>query len=302
MKVLIGILSTTFVVINVAVNCVPLYLMGIARGLLTLLGLRSAAGAIARNMDWIIDSYARVNRFVFRLFGLTRIEVDWIDADQLRKDDWYMVISNHQSWTDIVILQVVLLDRIPPIKFFTKAQLIWIPLLGLAMWLLGFPYVKRLSRAQIESNPELLELDRRATLASCEGFRNQPSTVLNFLEGTRFTPEKHAAQQARYRTLLNPKSGGFAYVVTALERELHQVLDVTISYPHGVPTFWEFMQGRCPEVRLRIERIELPEPICLAATLEAKRPLLQHWIDDLWQQKDQRLVDGGRLQQIEAAG
>lgn len=301
MKLIIGILSATFVVLNTALNCIPLYLAGIVRGLLHLLGLRTAARWIANHMDWIIESWVGANRQMFRALHLTRIEIDWIDCESLSRDDWYMVISNHQSWTDIVVLQVALHRHIPPIKFFTKAQLIWIPLLGIAMWLLGFPYVRRLSKAQIEASPELLELDRKATLQSCEGFRAKPTTVLNFLEGTRFTPSKHGAQQARYRTLLNPKTGGFTYVVAALERELHQVLDVTIEYPHGIPTFWDFMTGNCPQVRLRVERLEIPAEIRDAESLEEKRPRLQAWIDSLWQAKDARLIAGGRLTQFAAA-
>ena len=245
MRLVIGIVSTVLVVGNTAVNCVPLFVMGLIRMLFRLLGMKRAEKSMARWMDGIIDSWVAFNLFLFRVLRLSRIECEWSGAEDLSTARWYMVVSNHQSWTDILILQTQLYDRIPPLKFFTKRQLLWVPLLGQAMWLLDFPYVHRLSRAQIEANPELLAVDRNATLLACEKFKNHPVSALNFLEGTRMTRIKHEAQaEPRFERLLNPKTGGLTQVLGALNDRLHKVIDVTIRYPQGVPTFWEFMQGR----------------------------------------------------------
>jgi 1-acyl-sn-glycerol-3-phosphate acyltransferase len=61
-----------------------------------------------------------------------------VNAEALHRDGWYLAISNHQSWPDILILQTIL-RRTPAIKFFTKRQLLFIPFFGQAMWCLGFP-------------------------------------------------------------------------------------------------------------------------------------------------------------------
>jgi 1-acyl-sn-glycerol-3-phosphate acyltransferase len=232
-----------------------------------------------------------VNRWLFRILSLTRMDVQWTDDDGLSRDRWYLVVSNHQSWTDILLLQNMLYGRIPMLKFFTKRQLLWVPFIGQAMWLLDFPYVRRISRERIAADPSLLEVDRRATQAACEKFRNHPTSVLNFLEGTRFTAEKYAAQRtARFSRLLNPKSGGLAQVVAALDHRLHRLIDVTIDYPQGVPSFWEFMQGRCPEVSMVITCRRLPDDVGQGSDDEAQREAAGRWVEALWTEKDRMLA------------
>jgi 1-acyl-sn-glycerol-3-phosphate acyltransferase len=176
------------------------------------------------------------------------------------------------------------------LKFFTKRQLIWVPLAGLAMWFLGFPYVRRLSREQISADPSLAELDRQATIASCLGFRDHPTSVLSFVEGSRFTPVKRAAQESRFEHLLNPKLGGVSYVVDALKDQIHKVLDVTIVYPGGVPSFWSLLQGRCQDVEVLVQCRDLPVTVAEADNAAAIRDGLRPWIERLWQDKDARLT------------
>lgn len=286
MNVIRGILSITFICLNTLLACVPLYLMGLVR-----LALRGRARKrMNRLMDGIIDYWVGSNRLLFRLLNLTRVELRIEGEQDLALDRWYLVVCNHQSWADILILQTTLWGRIPPIKFFTKQQLIWIPLLGVAMWLLGFPYVRRMSREQIAANPDLVALDRQATIEACEGFRDHPTTVLNFLEGTRFTPAKHQAQDARFQHLLNPKLGGMSYVVASLHDHLYRVLDVTIQYSQGTPTFWDLMQGRCPAVTFLIQSRPLPPAVLAAPDPESTRALLAPWVEGLWRDKDARLA------------
>ncbi len=302
MRILLGILSTALVVGNLLVNAIPLFLMGLVRVTVRLLGLKRTESRMARAMDIVIDSWVVINRFVYSTLGLVRPEVRWVQADDLSKDHWYMVISNHQSWTDILVLQSVLFERLPPLKFFTKRQLLFIPVFGQAMWLLDFPYVRRMSRAQIEANPALLEVDRQATRDACEKFRNHPTTALNFLEGTRFTVEKYQAQeQPRFKRLLNPKTGGVTQVLGALDDLLHKVVDVTIDYPDGVPTFWEFMQGKCGRVTMTIEAHEVPVSVRTAVDDDARRSAVTDWVEGLWQAKDQALTGAGSTSE-EAGG
>jgi 1-acyl-sn-glycerol-3-phosphate acyltransferase len=234
------------------------------------------------------------NQKIFELFGVTEVDARWEGVENLSTGRWYLVLSNHQSWADILILQNLFRNRIPMLRFFTKRQLMWVPLLGLAMWFLGFPYVRRLSRERIEADPTLVALDRQAALDACKGFRDHPSTVLTFLEGTRFTAAKHAAQDARFMHLLNTKLGGVSYVVTALGDQLHKVLDVTLIYPTGVPSFWELLQGRCRTVDVLIQCRELPADVIAAADASQTRERLRPWLEALWQAKDRRLsrLDG----------
>jgi 1-acyl-sn-glycerol-3-phosphate acyltransferase len=123
----------------------------------------------------------------------------------------YLVLSNHQSWVDILILQKVFNRRIPFMRFFLKQQLIWVPMLGLAWWALDFPFMQRHTKSQLQKRPELAGQDIAATRKACEKFLGKPVSIMIFPEGTRFTPAKHAQQQSPFQHLLKPKSGGMAY-------------------------------------------------------------------------------------------
>ena len=185
-------------------------------------------------------------------------------------------------------MQNTLLGRIPPLKFFTKRELIWVPLVGVAMWFLGFPYVRRYGRERIEQNPELAAHDRNAMRKASQGFVERPTSVLSFLEGTRFTEAKHAAQASPYRHLLKPRPGGLSYVATALGDRATALVDVTIHYPGGVPGFWDFLCGRCHRIEVTVDSVPVPEPLTYAGN--DGREVLDQWVSELWRGKDRRLA------------
>jgi len=288
MALLTGITASVLLALNTLFWCLPLFVLGILGLPLPGRGRRWLQPA----MDAIVQGWVGVNRLIFRALKLTDLELHLFDADRLATDRWYLVVSNHQSWTDIVLLQTMLWGHIPTVKFFTKRQLIWVPLIGVAMWFLGFPYVNRASREQIASNPELLAQDRENTLAACEGFKHHPTSVLIFLEGTRFTAEKHRSQDARFQRLLNPKLGGLAYVASSLGDRLHQLIDITLVYPDGVPSFWDFLQGRCPRVRAYVHCRSFPAELPDGSDDQVVREELGPWIEALWREKDALLERG----------
>ncbi len=285
MGLLKGILAATFIGAVTVGVCMPLFVAGLVRPALP----KPLRSALSRRMDWIIDAWVGSNRWLIQTLALTDVNITWEDAESLSRDHWYMVVSNHQSWSDILLLQTNLFGHIPPLKFFTKQQLLWIPFLGTAMWLLGFPYVKRVSKSQISKNPKLKGGDKRATLKACEGFKNHPTSVLNFLEGTRFTPAKHANQRTKFRHLLKPRVGGLGYVLGGLNDRLHKMVDVTIIYPEGTPSFWQFLKGECLRVDMLIQCRDIPEPIRFFESDREQRRSLGPWIDGMWQEKDDRL-------------
>jgi 1-acyl-sn-glycerol-3-phosphate acyltransferase len=289
MSVATGIVTSTFIGANMLLACIPLYAMGLLRLVSSALRLESASTWLSGRMDLAIDYWVGGNRLMFRLLKLSNVDVRWEGCEPLARKGWFIAVSNHQSWSDIVILQAVLFPKAPPLKFFTKQQLLWIPFFGAAMWLLGFPYVRRFSRDKIAANPALLELDQQSTIDACDGFRKHPTTVLNFLEGTRFTQEKHASQQARFSNLLNPKAGGLALVVAAMENKIDYLIDITIDYPDGIPTFWEFLKGECNNVDLLVQCRELPAQVQTASGVDATRTALEPWVEAIWEEKDIRL-------------
>jgi 1-acyl-sn-glycerol-3-phosphate acyltransferase len=237
----------------------------------------------------VAESWIAVNTWMIRRLTRTHLVVD--STANLSYTGHYLVLSNHQSWVDIPILQAVFNRRIPFMRFFLKSQLIWVPLLGLAWWALDFPFMKRYSREKLAQHPELAGRDLETTRRACEKFRGIPISVLIFAEGTRFTAHKHEQQQSPHRHLLKPKAGGVAFVLEAMGDALHSILDVTIAYPHGKPTFADLFANRVPEVRVFIRERPLPAAL-IQGDYEndpAARSAAQEWINAVWDEKDEQL-------------
>ena len=265
--------------------CIPLFSLGVVA-----LILPGAPGRrLKRWLEIWLFTWTGFNRFLLHAVRMTDIRLDWREIETVSTDQWYLVISNHQTWSDILILQTILWNRIPPIKFFTKEQLIWIPFIGIGMYLLGFPFVKRSTKQQIAKKPELKGADRESIRIACRQFREYPSTVLNFIEGTRFTPAKHERLRSPFKRLLPPKVGGLSYVVTDMGSTFNRMLDVTIQYPGGAPTIWEFLQGKCRQVNVVVETYTIPAEVVADGTEREQRRRLAAWIDTVWLAKDQCL-------------
>ena len=204
----------------------------------------------------------------------------------LHEKGWYLVSSNHQSWVDILVLQRIFHGRIPFLKFFLKQELIWVPVIGLAWWALDFPFMKRGKGSGARQN------DLQTTRAACEKFKLIPTSVINFVEGTRFTAAKHDAQQSPYRHLLKPKIGGLGIALAAMGEQFEALLDVTIVYPGGIPTFWDLLSGRLDAVIVRVQRREIPTDVLGGDPVkdQAYRQRIGAWVEAQWTDKD-RLID-----------
>ena len=201
----------------------------------------------------------------------------------------YLMTCNHQSWVDTTVNQYFGLTRMPLTRFFTKWELIFIPFVGQAFKILGFPMMKRHSKEQIAKNPSLKDRDMEEARKSCEQLLSQPFTLLNYLEGTRYTAEKHALQKSPYQHLLKPKAGGLALALNILGEKIDALVDMTIIYPQGVPGYGEFWLGEVPQIAVNLRKIEIPEWV-LGGNYEDDaeyRENFQQWVDQLWKEKDQ---------------
>ena len=242
-------------------------------------------------MTYLLDACAvawiSVNNFTTRLF--TRIRWHVSGLEKLSRKDWYLVLANHQSWADILVLQKVFNRKIPFIKFFLKKELIYVPFLGICWWALDFPFMKRYSKAFLQRNPHLQGKDIETTRKACRKFRFKPAAIMNFVEGTRFTRDKHAKQQSPYHNLLKPKAGGAAFVLGAMGEQLHKILDITIYYPKGIPTFWDYISGKVRDITVQIKVLPITPELLGDYNDNQYRERFQQWINQLWQQKDLQL-------------
>lgn len=242
--------------------------------------------ALSATLAEIAQRWIGVNTWLIDNLITVRWEVSGLEG--LDPHKWYLVVSNHRSGLDIPVLQRVFHRRIPFIRFFLKKNLIWVPILGQAWWALDYPFMNRHSAAALARNPALRAQDREATHQACARFQHMPTAILNFVEGTRFTPEKHAQQNSPYLHLLKPKVGGIAHAIEAMGSRFAVLLDVTLCYPDGDVGLWDFARGRVRRIVVHVEPREIPHQLLEGDYLddEATRDLFRAWIDGLWQEKD----------------
>jgi len=237
----------------------------------------------------IAESWISGNSGWMRLTQRTTWDVQGIDGLNYRS--WYLVNCNHQSWVDILVLQHLFNRRIPLLKFFLKQQLIWVPIMGLAWWALDFPFMRRHSEEFLKKHPEMRGKDQATTRKACEKFALIPTSVMNFLEGTRFTPAKHLRQKSPYKHLLKPKAGGMALALNAMGDKFQAILDVTIVYPDGPIDFWQFLTGKLKRVIVRVRPLPIPQHLVQGdyAGDPAVREAYQQWVQQMWREKDMQI-------------
>jgi len=275
----VGLVALLLLAGNTLVWCSALFLLALLKLLLPVARLRAP---IDHALNWVATQWISGNCAWMRLTQRTRWDVDGTPTLSPRR--WYLVTCNHQSWVDIFVLQRVFNRRIPLLKFFLKQELFYVPVMGLAWWALDFPFMKRRStrgRADVETG-------RRA----CERFARVPTSVMNFVEGTRMTPGKRARQRSPYRHLLKPKTGALAASLESLGGKFAAALDVTIVYPGGVPSFWDFLRGRIPEIVVRYREVALPAGVAGGpASPGETRDRLAAWVSGVWASKDALIED-----------
>ena len=223
--------------------------------------------------------------------ALLTTEWDVSGVGDLRPDAHYLIVSNHVSWVDIFALFRAFHRRAPFIRFFLKQQLIWFPIVGQACWAMDMPFMRRYSAEYVERHPEKRGKDLETTRIACRRYRRVPVAILNFLEGTRFTDEKHVDQESPYRHLLRPRLGGIAFVLASLGEQLDGVIDATIAYSARDVALWDFVANRIPRITVRARMLDVPPAFFTAAITEPgpARDAFRAWIDELWREKDELL-------------
>ena len=284
---LVGVIATVLLVLNTLV-WVPILLF------FAVLKLAIPIEVVRRRLAPVLLSIAEAwiscNSAWMALTQRTSWDVQAIEG--LDNRSWYLVNCNHQSWVDILVLQHLFNRRIPLLKFFLKQQLLWVPVMGLAWWALDFPFMRRHSEEHLKKHPEMRAKDQEATRRACEKFALIPTSVMNFLEGTRFTPAKHQHQRSPYQYLLKPKAGGIALALNAMGDKFRAILDVTIVYPEGAPTFWHFLCGKVKRIVVRVQTVPVPRDLADGdyAGDPAIRDAFQKWVQQLWLAKDAQIA------------
>jgi 1-acyl-sn-glycerol-3-phosphate acyltransferase len=278
-----GVLSFLIYLANTILLTVPLILLSLLKFILP---FQPAVVILDKILMGIAGMWIHINSLTTDLF--CGIDWDIRGLDKLNARQWYLVLSNHQSWVDILVLQKTLRKKIPMLKFFLKKELIWVPFLGLAWWALDFPFMKRYSREFLAQNPHLKGKDLESTRKACQKFKHTPVSIMNFVEGTRYTKEK--AKNSAFSHLLTPRAGGIAFVLGSMGQCLDHIIDVTIVYPGGVPSFWSFISGKTRKIIVDFQLLEVGwhikgdyfnDPVFKKRFCE--------WLNQLWQDKDRKI-------------
>jgi 1-acyl-sn-glycerol-3-phosphate acyltransferase len=212
------------------------------------------------------------------------------DNNEFDKNQWYMAVSNHQSWADIFILLVAAHKRIPLLKFFMKKELAWIPFVFLANKTLNMPFVNRHSKKQLEKNPNLRFKDYENTLLACKRFLRSPSTIFSYAEGTRNNSTKHKTQNSPYKNLLIPRVGGIATALSAMPN-IDVLVDYSVVYKSDKRGAWAFLKGDMRDVKVSVKKYNIPEDLKNKnySTDEEYRKNFKIWIEGIWEEKDKEI-------------
>ncbi|WP_367109750.1 acyltransferase [uncultured Psychrobacter sp.] len=280
--------ATGVITVNSIGASVPIWFMGAAKALT---GSKIADDTVIKVTNYWINSN---NTLIDTILP----NKDWrisLPSD-VHPDGKYLLISNHQSWVDTSIVQYISESRLPLTRFFTKFELIYIPVIGQAFYFLDFPMMRRHSKESIAKNPALQGKDIEEAKRACALLKNKPFTLLNYLEGTRFNKTKHDKQHSPYKHLLKPRAGGLALAINALGEDIDGILDMTIVYPDGIPTYGELWQGEINRLGVDVRYIEMPKALFASIQQggyekdETIKAQMFDWVAGIWQQKD-NLID-----------
>lgn len=282
--------ASSVITANSSMMALPIWLTGAIK---TISGNPLADKAIIRLANhWIHTN----NKMIDTLMP----DKDWRIhlPDDVDKHKQYLLVCNHQSWVDTSVVQYISDNRLPLTRFFTKHELIYIPIVGQAFYFLDFPMMKRHSKEAIAKNPALKGRDIIETKRACELLKNKPFALLNYLEGTRFSTAKRQAQNSPYQHLLKPKAGGLALAIHALGEQIDGILDMTLVYPDfpdRPPTYADLWQGNIQRLGVDMRQVSMPDGL-FDALKQGAYPTDTHatqdfyvWLDELWQQKDARI-------------
>jgi 1-acyl-sn-glycerol-3-phosphate acyltransferase len=238
----------------------------------------------------LAEAWVAMNDRIFDWMLPTTWEIRGIEGT--RYDGRYLIISNHVSWVDIFAILRAFHGHTAFIRFFLKSQLLWAPFVGQASWALDFPFMRRYPPEYLAKHPEKRGTDLATTRKALRRYRRIPVAILNFVEGTRFSRDKHADEDSPYRFLLRPRLGGIAFVLASMGEQLDAMFDVTLAYPGGDVTMWDFVTGRVPHVVVEARRLDVPPQFFDAGITEPgpDRDRFKEWIEGLWREKDARLA------------
>lgn len=183
-------------------------------------------------------------------------------SKDLPQDKPYILIANHYSWMDIIVLYATIFSKHRSFVFVMKRSLIYIPFIGVVCWGLGHPLVER-GRSRLATEKVLTEAAEKA--------KKYNYGMMIFPEGSRYT--KNPDGHPDYKHLLKPKRMGFEMIAKVFG-ETACVVDITLNYKDKEHSVSDFLLGRIHKVDITCE------------THDVQSDDARHWIMRQWAKKD----------------
>ncbi|MSP52625.1 MAG: acyltransferase [Gammaproteobacteria bacterium] len=285
MRFLLAVFATVLYSLAVVILCLWIFFLSI---IWLITPIPSWRRSLKQKISHVPSIWSETIRWTMSLMTSTKFTVTGLE--KLNKNKSYLLISNHSSCLDILIMQRVLDRHVPQLRYFMKHELLYAPFLGQGCWMLGYPFMKRHSTSYLKKHPEKRNEDLETTRKACEHFEKVPVTLINYVEGTRFSEAKKQRQNSPFKHLLKPKAGGIAFIIAALEKQIDTIIDVTIVYPVGKNIMWDFLRGKMDKITVHVDTIPITPD--LRGDYRHNREFrihLQQWLNTVWQRKDQLL-------------
>jgi len=285
----LGVLGSLVLLINTLVTAIQIIILAVIKLIFPIKPIRIQ---ISKLLNFVAENWFSVNSFAIKIIYNTKFDVEI--PENLHKNEWYLLLANHQSWIDCMVLLKVFNRKISIPKFFSKQVLLYVPLFGLAWWALDFPFMKRYSKVTLEKKPHLKGKDLEVTRKACRKFQFIPVSVVNFVEGTRFTQQKKEKTGSPYKNLLKPKAGGTALVLNLMQGKMNTILDITIIYPQGIVSMWQFLCGYLKDVKVIIKQIPVTKDLLGNYDDPKYRASIQSWLNNIFLKKDALITNNLR--------
>ena len=270
---------------SLSIVFLPILLFSLVKFLVPIKRIRYVATSI---IEFFISLWVSFAILITKLFSPTKIEFE--QNAELDEKGSYLIICNHKSWLDTFILMLAFHKKIAFPKFFMKFQMFFVPIIGLMTWALEFPAMRRYSKEYLQQHPEKKGEDMKKTLEYCKGLSLRPTTIVNFVEGTRFTYEK--AKNSDYINLLNPKAGGIAVILKSLSDRMLGILNTTIVYENPNQTLWDFMIRKTKNIKVKVDFIPVSKvPVGDYFDNNVDKENFQNWLNQLWSKNDKYITE-----------
>jgi len=286
MKNYFNTLRAVLTIITLVISTTAVFFPILFFGLCKLIPIKASQAFWTRQVDKIVTLWCDINNFYIDRLKAVNWEMTGLDAVTWQNS--HLVIANHQSWLDIVVLQRLFNRKIPVLKFFIKDQLKWMPLLGFSWWAMGCPFMKRYTKDYLEKHPHKRGKDLKATIKALRIFQATPATITSFVEGTRFTQDKSTHQKSPFTHLLKPKAGGISFVIGTMGEKIQNILDVTIVYDKKHSSLWDFLCNRMDTIKIHVRALPIPTHFCNTKLMscETLQAELREWLNERWGEKD----------------